>query len=194
MSIHLLRSGIAASARRPYLLDTFTRADGALGAAEVGGAWLAGTGTFGIVSGKAVCTALGGSFAAATLNAPQPDVTVSATFVTPTAGTGIYGLVWRYVDAANFWVTLFNAGMVQNYSVTAGAFGAAPGGTFARVGGVAHTLAVSVVGTTATVSVNGVQVVAPFTVTARATATRVGLYSQSASGLYTMDGFSAVVP
>jgi hypothetical protein len=77
--------------------DAFTRANSAstMGTADVGGAWTAGTGTWGIISNTAYCAAgVVGDVALATLNAGVADCTVEVTIAVE-GTSGFSGLMLR---------------------------------------------------------------------------------------------------
>lgn len=65
------------SSKRPLAIDSFDRANGALGTADLGGAWIANLGTFSITSNQAKETLSGGT-SVATLTISQLDYDVSA--------------------------------------------------------------------------------------------------------------------
>jgi hypothetical protein len=92
----------------PLVYDTFTRADGALGNSESTGpdsqtvtarAWTNQVGTVQVASNTAICTALSGGIAIATVDAGAADVLHQAAL---TRGTGTPGIVVRYADASNY--------------------------------------------------------------------------------------------
>lgn len=100
--------------------DAFTRADSAttLGTADVGGAWTAQVGTWGILSNKAYCAvATSDAYNIATLTLQNTaDVTVSCDVTTSaTANRTTAGLALRYTDVNN-WVRLllFKEGSIPN--------------------------------------------------------------------------------
>jgi hypothetical protein len=92
----------------PLAYDTFTRANGALGNSETTGpdsqtvtarAWTNQVGTVQVASNTAICTALSGGIAIATVDANAADVLHQASL---TRGTGTAGIVVRYADSSNY--------------------------------------------------------------------------------------------
>ncbi len=91
-----------------FAYDTFTRADGSLGATEVIGpdgqtissrVWSSSIGTWGITSNKAGASTLSGGLAIATIPVPSKDNTIE---VNLTRSAGIVGVIGRYIDANNY--------------------------------------------------------------------------------------------
>ena len=85
-------------------LDTFNRADGALGTPLVGSALTVDTGTYTIVSNRAVSGSAGNNRMLATLSTPD-----YAYEITNVAAVGQWWIIFRGVDTANYWRVGANA-------------------------------------------------------------------------------------
>ena len=85
-------------------LDTFNRADGALGTPLTGSALTVDTGTYTIVSNRAVSGSVGNNRMLATLAVPD-----YAYEITNTAAVGQWWVIFRGVDTANYWRVGANA-------------------------------------------------------------------------------------
>jgi len=94
------------SAPAKTLADTFTRADGAIGSAETGGAYTT-TGTWTISSNQAMSTDTSGVGTRATLSSGIADGLLEVT-ISGAAATSYGGLVFRWVDANNYWLAYYN--------------------------------------------------------------------------------------
>lgn len=86
--------------------DSFDRADGALGTADVGGAWtaIAGTDSWGIVSNTARTTGVSVGIGITKIGSPVADVKLSVDYTDNSPGRGYTGLFARYVDDGNYYV------------------------------------------------------------------------------------------
>lgn len=175
-----------APATAPTLFDRFARADSAssLGTAEVGGAWTANAGTWGITGGAAYLVS-STSNAVATLDAAKAnkDIGVSVT-IAPT-GNSQPGIIYRYTDASNYSYLIVGVNGVtwsaQLWNCVAGSFTNQINTTIsAMTRGAANSVRLSVVGNAVVVTVNGTQVIST-TVTANAAATRCGFYKNDTS-------------
>lgn len=92
------------------LSDTFTRADSTTspGTPDTGGPYTAVTGTWGISSNKLYVPTAG---ATNVLTVPAAANLTAQVTVTGTSSFGTFGgLVFRYVDASNYWYWVTNAG------------------------------------------------------------------------------------
>ncbi len=91
-----------ASGPAVYLQDDFNRADSitSLGAADVGGAWTAANGTWGIESNQGRLITAGGGNGIAQLDASHADATAQ---VTLNVIGNLTGLLFRYTDTSNYW-------------------------------------------------------------------------------------------
>jgi uncharacterized protein YjdB len=146
--------------------DSFTRADSVSSpgsATEIGGAWAALTGTWGISSGQLYCSSLtAGALCklGSTLNGSvQADETVAS------FANGLGGLFFRESNTSNFLLLDVDGATVLNlYTCIAGAFTVVATATVAASAGVPYTLKAAFAGPLVTCSLNGA-VVLTFTLT-----------------------------
>ena len=89
--------------------DTFERADNATtaGSADTGQAWLVVAGIVGIIGNQIYCPVSGNHKVAYDIGSPNFDVTIGV----PGEQNGTY-LMFRHVDASNFWRIKYNIGAV----------------------------------------------------------------------------------
>ena len=101
------------------VIDSFNRADaGSLGTADSGQTWANfGGGSLGITSNRAQ-TVLASTDTGSVIDGGQADATWKVTLVDPTAVSG--GIVFRYVDANNFWMYMTVGGVTMNLRCRAG--------------------------------------------------------------------------
>lgn len=173
-----LGNTVSVLGRRTIALDAFTRADSAvsLGTADIGGAWTANVGTWGISSNKAYCpTPDGVATQVATLSTGVPNATVSATFTGTGIGTGtaMPWLIFRFVDTSNYLlVSAQSATTIEIFKKIAGSFTQI--GTAAHVWASGQRVMVTFNGSSIVTFVDGVQR-ATASDSALSTATRHGI-------------------
>jgi len=118
-SIDYIRVPVETWLPTPLCADTYTRANGPIGASEVVGpdgqavvsrAYTDQVGTWDISGNTAVATALG----IVTLPALHADVVLRCTLTTPGAGVTPGGIVVRWLDANNYWYVRVTPGTAGN--------------------------------------------------------------------------------
>jgi hypothetical protein len=100
------------------VVDTFTRADGALGSAETGGAYDT-TGTWTVSSNQAMSTDTSGVAIRAVIDSNLADGLLEVT-ISNVSATSFGGLVFRRVDANNYWSAFYNGTNFQVEKFVAG--------------------------------------------------------------------------
>ena len=151
--------------------DTFTRTGTSLGIATPSGhVWVPNVGTWATNGTQGYVTTNNGN-ARATVKTGIADGTVSVTLPVATNA----GMVFRYVDASNYWV-VGNAGQYVD-KVVAGVQTNVLG--YNSVGVDGDAISVVLAGSSITLKRNGVTLGTPATDATHATATRHGLYVQS---------------
>lgn len=167
--------------------DTFTRADSAvtLGSAEVGGAWTALDGTWGISSNQAY-TPTPGTVGVALVTTTVSDCTVTVTTATVVADNGI---IVRLTDVSNFVRAIFEGGTWFIQKNVAASFT-----TIASVAGAnsnGDIIALKASGNNYTLTLNG-SVILTGSDAFNATAVKHGLTSINSTGRF--DNFRITVP
>lgn len=162
------------------LLEDFNRADGAIGTPAIGSSWVNVVGTWGVVGNRGAITS--GSSASKVTNA-SGAYNFDVTWRAPVQG-GSTGLMFRYVDASNFWLAYSTGTSFRIYRMHAGSgfdvLNAAYGMTTVVSTDVYRIIAR---GRGIHVLVNGVQkgyLEDPYS----ATATAVGLYADSTTARF----------
>lgn len=169
--------------RNPVVTDSFNRADGAIGSADTGQAWTAGSGTWSVVGGKAQQTAAAGGVRTQVVDSGLVDVAMQADI----AWGSLAGLVFRYTDGTNYYVAKISQGAGQ---IQVSKFVAAAETVLGSAGLLAGptTLRVENVGSSIKVYQNGTLVIS-ITDTTYTTQTKQGLWIQ-ADLVSTFDNFS----
>jgi len=117
----IVAASYVASGGSTLVSDAFNRADSgsSLGTADVGGAWTAHSGTWGIETNKARCFS-GGNQSFATIDAGVSDCTIAVTMsATLNAGGGI---TFRFQDTSNTWFIDSDSGGPALWKVIAGSY------------------------------------------------------------------------
>lgn len=86
--------------------DSFDRANGALGTADVGGVWtnVPGTDSWGVVSNKAQVTGVSVGLGVALIGGNVADLEQSLDITETSPNRGYVGLTARYIDTSNYYV------------------------------------------------------------------------------------------
>lgn len=114
--------GGAAAAVTTYVSDTFNRADSAvsLGSADVGGAWTASVGTWGISSNVAYQVADAGQDVAQ-IDSTVANCTIRCTY--SVASPNSQRIIFRFSDTSNYWLLQTEGGTAYKlYKYVAAAF------------------------------------------------------------------------
>jgi hypothetical protein len=169
--------------------DDFNRANGTLSGAtpsDGGSAWTVSFGTFAVDTNKAKETS-GAAHCNADLEASETDGTVQVTL--STLGSADIGLVFRKVDANNFWFVYENTSGVVLKKMVAGSPSTVAFALPTTADG--DVLSVVLSGDTITVKRNGSNALSPATVTdaTHNTGTRHGLYVSLGGGSERADDF-----
>lgn len=106
---------VASASPAVYLSDTFTRANGAIGTAETGGAWTDASGTWIVTSNQAAVSSVVG-IRVVSLDDLQADGTWSANMTT----VGNMGIAYRRTDDLNFIYLASATAVLKLFRVTAG--------------------------------------------------------------------------
>lgn len=166
-----------------YAADTFTRADGPVGNAEIGGAWTASgaAATWAVASNQLTGQSTTGYAALLTVDDGQSDGAIQATFV---GGNG--GLVFRRTSAKDYWVLTFNVGnsIRLSYFLSGYTLKAQPG----VVAAAGDVFRIELTGPAIVVYRNGKQIIS-ITDSTRVAATSHGLLA-TGSGVAKFDNFS----
>lgn len=168
----------------PLVLDRFSRADSAssLGSGEIGGAWTAHAGTWGVNGGSGYCAARAGADSVASIDTGTANHTVYAD-ITPGYLGAQPGLLGRVSDENNFWLALPGAanGSPQTVSLwkrVAGTYTQVQGAVSLPTGtlciGQPARFAMKFSGNTIQVFINGVMYINQANQTSLNTNTRVG--------------------
>lgn len=104
-----------------YISDSFNRADSAvsLGSADIGGAWTATTGTWGISSNKGYLVTDAGQDVAQ-IDSGVANCTIRCLY--STVGANSQRLVFRFTDASNFLICQTEGTAYKVYKYVAGGF------------------------------------------------------------------------
>lgn len=141
--------------------DSFNRANGPLGNADVGGAWtnVPGTDAIGIVSNHAVQTAVSTGLAVALIGGNVADIAVSCDYTDNPPGRGFTGMCFRYTDTNNYYVChAQNGSSPRHAEIRKVVAGAVTQIATAEMDDQTYNLKVSAHGNTLTMFKNGVQV------------------------------------
>jgi len=166
--------------------DAFNRADNgsSLGTADVGGAWTAAAGTWGIASNKARAFN-GGSQSFAYIDAGAADCTVSVT-MSGTLNSG-GGICFRFQDTSNTWFIDSDSGGPALWKVIAGSYTQVVNGLGSATLVAGDILSIVLNGSSFDIKKNGTSIYTT-TQTQLQTATKHGLRDYGAVAL--MDNFS----
>lgn len=165
----------AAVPAAPKVLDRFTRTDSAstLGSAEIGGAWTAHTGTWGISSNQAYVAARTGD-TVATVDAGSATVDVFARVTLAPSGTTEPTLAFRAQNDQNFLMLMLKGtGTHDVWQRVAGTYTFIASAPFPVVLGGTYSLRITAVGTSCKFYINGSQIL-DLTIAALSSNTRVG--------------------
>jgi hypothetical protein len=172
-------SYVASGGGTPVVSDSFNRADSStsLGTADVGGAWTAFAGTWGIASNKAyhVSTFADGY---AAIDSGLADCTVALTLSTVGAG----GITFRAADATHLWFVEATTSDSKVYRCDG--FGPSLWANLGTSWSNGDVMSVVLLGSSIKVYKNGVQAGSTITDSTYATATKHGLRDYSGSGRY----------
>ncbi len=164
-----------------YVSDTFTRANGAIGTAETGGAWTnQGTTVWSVSSNKAKLTTHDASTNCdiVWIDPAVSDISISADFAYATASScGLITRVTPFGASANMIAVLLGSGVLKLYHATAGSYTQAGSNGGTLTNGNTYNVKLTVSGNTHNVYLDGVLVIGPQTISAHAGDTKVGLVS-----------------
>lgn len=172
------------------LLDTFTDANGTALAShtmDTGAGWTVHGQTWQINSNRVSQTATDGQVGLATAQASESDLTAYVTIRMAALTLAYPGLVFRFVDASNFWILRADAGSGENqlnlYEVTAGSYTLRTTAPKTWAINTDYELKVITSGTSIQVYLDGV-LEDSYTSSAHQAGTRVGMGSYTSNGTF----------